>query len=796
MEAESVREAAAPTGAMAPAGPAPGEHAEPRSRRTRLLEATLLLAAALLFWRALTLPVTLAARAGVAGAPPAWLLTLDDAYIFVRYAQQAARGLPWQWNRGEPSTGASSALYPWLLVPAQWWTGSGVGQARGAGEGAGAAAAWERDLAAWSRWSRLVGVASLWALGLAGARALRAVRLPSPWPLAGGLCLLWSGPVGWGAVAGMESALNAALLVLAATLWMECARESGTASRARPVAAALAPREPEGGARAAWGAAGEATPGEAVPWGLLLTLALLPLARPENAALTGVAAVALAAGRRRAAPRWTAAVVLAPGALLAVCDRLATGMWAPAGAVAKSWLGLPFLPLAARLHSYLTVATRDLLPVYLGGKPTALWPPAGWLAVATAAAALWQAGAMAWRASRDGRPGPDDPGSPYGHASSSSSVRFADLAPLALAWLLLVALAPFSILLLWQEMRHHHGALALAWLLALAGAGRTVEWMHVRRSARRSVARDNGAHQEPALRSGALDGGARWQLAVLVVPLALLLGLPHWARETARATAQLYRGHARAAAWLAAHGHRETLLLTDAGLLALAHDGPAIDAIGLCSPDLTAASASGAGAVVESLARRRPLPEVAAVDPTLLHVPGLLGEPLLPGPRPAGEVTLLARLRRELLTGTAQAGRGLDLGHLPDERQFRLLWQPPPLPPHSTMALLLPAPPEAGAAAAPLALRGCRPLFGRLGVQLPAGVATVRVRATVLGPAPAGELLVGAGGHDGPRMAPPAVLSLKPDRWADLVVPVRGSEPYLWLARGGGAVPCVASLRF
>src|ERR1700728_2401841 len=107
-------------------------------RRLRLLEAALLLAATLLFWRATTLPVELAARAGVAAAPPAWLLPLDDAYIFVRYAQQAARGLPWQWNRGELSTGASSALFPWLLVPVHWWS---------------------RDLAAWSRWSRLVGVA-------------------------------------------------------------------------------------------------------------------------------------------------------------------------------------------------------------------------------------------------------------------------------------------------------------------------------------------------------------------------------------------------------------------------------------------------------------------------------------------------------------------------------------------------------------------------------------------------------------------------------------------------------------
>ena len=63
-----------------------------------------------------------------------------------------------------------------------------------------------------------------------------------------------------------------------------------------------------------------------------------------------------------------------------------------------------------------------------------------------------------------------------------------------------------------------------------------------------------------------------------------------------------------AAAWLAAHAHRQVVLLTDAGLLAIAHDGPAIDALGLGSPDLTEAWANGSGALLESLARRRPLP--------------------------------------------------------------------------------------------------------------------------------------------------------------------------------------------
>src|ERR1700680_1939928 len=184
-----------------------GEGAAERRRR-RGVEAALLLAAAVVFGEVCSLPLELAARARVEGAPPGWLLPLDDAYIFVRYAQQAARGRAWQWNTGEPSTGASSVLWPWLLVPPHWVSG---------------------ELAVWSRWSRWLGVASLWELGLAAARALRAGRVPEPWPLAGGLCLVWSGPIGFGATAGMESAANAALLVLACSLWMESLGDGGGA---------------------------------------------------------------------------------------------------------------------------------------------------------------------------------------------------------------------------------------------------------------------------------------------------------------------------------------------------------------------------------------------------------------------------------------------------------------------------------------------------------------------------------------------------------------------------------------
>jgi hypothetical protein len=763
-----------------------------RRGRRRGLEAALLLAAAVLFGEVCSLPLELAARAGVAGAPPGWLLPLDDAYIFVRYAQQAARGRPWQWNTGEPSTGASSALWPWLLVPSQWVSG---------------------DLAVWSRWSRWLGVASLWLLGLAAVRALRAARVPEPWPLAGGLCLVWSGPIGFGAAAGMESAANAALLVLACALWMESL--GGGAGDGD--GAAGGGGAGEGGGAAAGGGGG---PGGA-PWPSWrsartwapIATAALPLARPENGALTLLAALALLGGRRLPWPRWTGAAVLVPGMALAWCDWLATGIFEPAGALAKSWLHVPWLPLGARIASYAAVLRRGLLPVYLGAKPTALWPPVGLLAAGTAVAVLYATIARRRAAAPAAPPAPP------------ALAALAVLAPLAAAWLVLAALAPLSILLLWQEMRHHHGGLALAWLLALAGAGLASEALAARRRERRSGGADGADGADGAGGADGADGAGsagdagrepaagppaaatrRWRSAPLALPLLLVLAFPHWARESARGAIELYRGHRRATAWLTAHGHRQPLLLTDAGLLAVVHDGPAIDALGLCSPDLTEASLHGPGALVESLARRRPLPEIAAAQPALLHLP-LLGEPLLPpelgaapgaaGPSPPpGEIAVLARMRRELLAGTALDGPGLDFAYLPDERRHRLRWHPPPLPPHTSAALLLPGPGPAPADGA-MALQGCRPLFGTVEIELPPGIAEVRLRAAVLAPGVEGEVVAAAGDSGGTAGPQLARGRLRADRWSEvpIALPPRGAS-LLWLARRGAGVPCLESLRF
>jgi hypothetical protein len=770
-------------------------------RRLPGVEAVLLLVAAAVFGEVCTLPVALAGRLGVAAAPPGWMLALDDAYIFVRYAQQAARGRPWQWNAGELSTGASSTLWTLLLVPPHWISG---------------------ELAVWSLWSRWMGVASLWALGLAAARALRVARLPTPWPLVGGLCLVWSGPVGFGAVAGMESAANAALLMLAAALWMESLWGPGSAP--------------------AWRAARV--------WTLVAT-ALLPLARPENGALTLLAALAMlvwgGAGRRsggnegngaRSAarlpwPRWCGVAVLVPGIALASCDWLATGSFAPTGALAKSWLYLPFQPLGERLARYLAGLAHVLAPTYLGIRGPMLWPPVGVLAVGTVAAALWAAAA-----SRSAR----------GAAAVPRALApFTVLAPLAVIWLGLAALAPLSGLLWWEQMRHHHSGLAAAWVLAVAGTGLACEALAARRRERRERGeRGEGVERgAPAATlcpvvvegnrqtTGEPRRGSRPGWGPLALPLLLMAVFPHWSRVTWEATVSLYRGHARAAAWLAEHAHGKMVLLSDAGLLALVHDGPAIDALGLGSPDLTAAFAHGSGALLESLARRRPLPEFAVVDPKF-DLPVLVERQLPPGPRPVGEYTVVARVSRELLAGAARHGPGLDFAYLPDEQRHRLRWHPPPPSEGASIALLLPGPDRAAAGAAGgeaserpwnvsrdlalhpvgaaggdssestggtagvgLVLHGCRPLLGSLDLTLPPGIAEVRLRASVLSPAAAGEVVVQGGGAEGPAGQPVGRVMLAADHLSEVAMALPARFPSrLWLTRRGPGVPCLVSLRY
>jgi len=632
-------------------------------------------------------------------APP-WLLALDDAYIFIRYAQQAARGLPLQWNPGEPSTGASSLLFTLPLIPVHWFSD---------------------NPAIWSHWSRIVGILSLWLLGLAAAAALRAAGVPEPWPLAGALAVVWSGPVGFGAVAGMESAANAALILLTCAAWSRVLRFR---SEAR--------------------------------WGPPLLLAsLLPLMRPENTALT-LLAVAAAFCLREGRRRWTALLALLPGALYALINLLATGDAAPAGALSKSWMGAPFLPAKAMAAQYALVMAQFLGPVYLGGEKSLLWFPAGLLAIATALAALW----TGMRALR--RKAPD----PAGRLAS-----LAALLPLAAAWAVLFLTAPLSSYLPWQYLRHHHGGLACAWVLATAGLALGVEALARRRNPK--------------------GLGPRRRALALLLPLLLLLAFPYWARAHKAAADQLFERHARAVNWLSHNGRTEMLLLNDAGLIALAHDGPMIDVMGLGTPDMTLPSRHGPGAIVETLARRSPLPRLAAVSLNLVRVPQLLGRPLVLAATP--NATVVAEVRRDLLAGTPLDGPGVDFAYLPDEERARVRWHGLPSRRQPSFALLLPQ------GSGPLHLEGCRPVFGSVGLEVPQGTRQIGLRAALL-LEDRGTLTAAAGQRDSPSGPALGTTALGRTAWTETRLPWpregKSRSTYLWLTREGRALPCLESIRF
>ena len=365
----------------------------PVSRR-RLLEALSIVVASSIFALAVV-PAGPSAAAGVTAAE-ASALPLDDAYIFIRFAQQLARGRGLEWTDGQGSSGATSLAYLPLLLPGQMASG----------------------LSAWELWSRWVGWGTLIVLGLAAVRLFRALRLTEPLPLIGGLTLVFSGPIGWGAVAGMESALNAAAVLWACALWVELVNDSGEPTRSRLAIAAL------------------------------LT-GLLPLFRPENALLSGVGFLAVLVLPAFRSSRWLAVLALAPGALLALLNIGLTGNAKPAGALAKSITEFAFLDPATARALYGFNLSQKVLPAYTGQGAEVLWPPVGWITLLVAAIV------------------------PVLVVLRRQRARLL-LAP-ALAWWVLFLAAPLSAMADWQYMRHHHAGLALAWVLAFAALGKGLD---------------------------------------------------------------------------------------------------------------------------------------------------------------------------------------------------------------------------------------------------------------------------------------------------------------------------------
>ena len=679
----------------------------PLNWRTLFIEPLLLLIATAIFSIFCIAPLesmqgneTLQSEFGLAPheePPPSWILPFDDSYIFIRYSQQAHRGHAFEWNTGEPSSGASSFLYPWILLPGQWLSD---------------------DIQGWSWWSRAVGAAGLWLLGLVTAFLVRTLGAARPWPLATGLAVVWSGPVGFGALAGMESALNAAALILAVTLWIRLSSSSHWSSRVV----------------------------------LALLISVLPLMRPENLVLTLLAALGILWLPRSALPRWTTPLLILPSLGVALLNLSLTGLAQPTAVVTKSWLGIAFPELWTLIKLYFLGIWTEALPVYAGARGFLLWPPVGWVALATAFAALR--------------------GLPReivfsGEIARSGSPMLRKLPPLALVWLALVALCPMSSMPTWQGMRHHHAGLVCAWILAFVGSAILLEYLGTRGS---SLSR-------------------KASFLSLVPAVLLLTFIPTWGGLYAQKGIEVHHRHGPAAKWLAEQSGGKVLLLNDAGLLSLAHDGPAIDVMGLGTPGMARAYRHGAGALVEALSRRSPLPTVAAANLDVFRLQDLLVEPFIPGLDPDTQ-TLVAGIDLNLLDETVLTTDGIDFGHLESESRSELRWRPAPDPYLATYALRLPG--EDGRTQ----LQGCRPIAERLEIALRQGSASIQARLAPLARQES-ALRLGFSGADRKTLGKSSEVKLSGGRWNLTDARVPEDAAWLWLeAIPGMAKPCLESLAF
>jgi arabinofuranosyltransferase len=239
---------------------------------------------------AVPLAVLLTSERRIAGATG---FPLDDSWIHLQFARNLAEGAGFSFNPGVPVAGSTAPLWTLLLGAAFALAGPSIVIVKA------------------------IGVAVTLAAALITRQAALAWGASGPAALAAALAVLWTGPLAWGSLSGMEVPLAA--MLVAAALWAH--------ARGRLFLTAL-------------------------------FAALAPLARPESIVLLPLLAVSRPpTARRLGAFVGVAVLVLAP----AVAFSLATvGAPVPATAAAKIEGGL--LGWLAGVHEPLTrlFVTRPL----------------------------------------------------------------------------------------------------------------------------------------------------------------------------------------------------------------------------------------------------------------------------------------------------------------------------------------------------------------------------------------------------------------------------------------------------
>jgi hypothetical protein len=245
--------------------------------------------------------------AAVKGALGPWSAPLDDVFIHFDFARQTARGHAFEWTPGSGySSGGTSLLYPFVLVPGFWL---GLGGLR------------------LMHWAAVVACVSVFGSLLALRRLLEPLPVATSYLLPP--VLLCIGALDWSLWSGMEVALFLGLWSLAVVAWDDL--RSGVLEGPRYARAA------------ALGAAGF----------------LMCATRPEGIGALGVLTLSALWDFRRHKPLSLlsmAALALGPALLLllahGLANRLLTGDSTAAGALVKLEMHHPYLTRAEVLDAW------------------------------------------------------------------------------------------------------------------------------------------------------------------------------------------------------------------------------------------------------------------------------------------------------------------------------------------------------------------------------------------------------------------------------------------------------------
>lgn len=277
------------------------------------------------------------------GALGPWSAPLDDVFIHFDFARQAARAHPFEWSPGAGySSGGTSLLYPFVLVPGFWFGLGGLNLM-----------VWAAVVACVCVFGSLLGLRRLWR----GLPRATSYLLPPIF-----LCV---GALDWSLWSGMEVALFLGLWSLAIVAWDDWCI---SADRAEPGLLAV-------------GSFG-------------LTGLLVCATRPEGiGAVFVLAATALWKHRSQPLRRLflLAVVALAPAALVLVghgiANRVLTGESTAAGALVKLEMHHPYLTRSDVVNAWWFHFKYQVLRVTQYHFSDIAW--VGWTAWIIAAYGLW-----------------------------------------------------------------------------------------------------------------------------------------------------------------------------------------------------------------------------------------------------------------------------------------------------------------------------------------------------------------------------------------------------------------------